>query len=427
MTMKRILQCVMVLIVLATAGCGLWDGSGSSAKKNENANAKNNTNNANLSSQRLTPLNVNWTVTSDRVQDAIDQTSLDNNPTLTTKPVLDNVKAALKELGDDLDGKCKNCPELQLAAAKDAWRALKDVEAALLPLQSKALTAEVQQEIAPKLQKAKDRLGDGSKVNPTPGSTDLGNINASGKEGGNQTTGSDYSFWDWFILALAIVLGLLILVALVMGAQHLRKQSRRNFETQLARVVGAQASASKEGQKEVIDKLTSLAATQKELSSALLDVHTEVRSLARLVRESLVDRHDGRHAPPTINYQAQMEDSLKEEPEFPVSAGDYLGKMDRFANVVRPDFQNGILVNDPEGKGELMLIRDSRLADESQPLFVVPRATQFLTKQDFYTYYEKYYDCVRPTAGDVWILGPAVVEKVTGGWRLREKGMLEIR
>jgi len=101
--------------------------------------------------------------------------------------------------------------------------------------------------------------------------------------------------------------------------------------------------------------------------------------------------------------------------------------MDRFANIVRPDFQNGILVNDPEGKGELMLIRDSRLADDAQPLFVVPRATHFQTKQDFHTYYEKYYDCARPSAGDVWILGPAIVEKVTGGWRLREKGMLEIR
>jgi hypothetical protein len=30
-------------------------------------------------------------------------------------------------------------------------------------------------------------------------------------------------------------------------------------------------------------------------------------------------------------------------------------------------------------------------------------------------------------AGDVWIIGPAVVEKVAGGWQLREKGMLEIR
>jgi hypothetical protein len=101
--------------------------------------------------------------------------------------------------------------------------------------------------------------------------------------------------------------------------------------------------------------------------------------------------------------------------------------MDRYALVVRPDFQNGILVNDPEGKGELVLIRDSRLPDETQPLFVIPRATQFLNKQDFHTYYQKYYDCVRPSAGDVWIIDPAVVEKVTGGWQLREKGVLEIR
>jgi hypothetical protein len=101
--------------------------------------------------------------------------------------------------------------------------------------------------------------------------------------------------------------------------------------------------------------------------------------------------------------------------------------MNRFANVVKPDFQNGILVNDPEGDGELVLIRDPRVRDDTQPLFVIPRATQFHTKQDFYTYYQKYYDCVRPTGGDVWIIGPAVVEKVTGGWQLREKGMLEVR
>jgi hypothetical protein len=101
--------------------------------------------------------------------------------------------------------------------------------------------------------------------------------------------------------------------------------------------------------------------------------------------------------------------------------------MTRYANVVRPDFQNGLLVSAPDGKGELMLIRDSRTPDDTQPLFVVPRATQFQTKQDFYTYYEKYYDCVRPSAGDVWIIDPAVVEKVSGGWQLREKGVLEIR
>ena len=101
--------------------------------------------------------------------------------------------------------------------------------------------------------------------------------------------------------------------------------------------------------------------------------------------------------------------------------------MTRFANIVKPDFQNGILINDPEGKGELMLIRDSRYPDETQPLFVVPRYAQFQTPQDFHTYYEKYYDCMKPGAGEVWIIDPAVVEKVSGGWLLREKGVLEIR
>jgi hypothetical protein len=101
--------------------------------------------------------------------------------------------------------------------------------------------------------------------------------------------------------------------------------------------------------------------------------------------------------------------------------------MQRQVNVIRPDFQNGILVNDPNGKGELLLIKDSKLPEGDQPLFIVPRATQFQTKQDFYTYYEKYYDCAKPSAGDVWIIDPAVVSTVQGGWQLREKGVLEVR
>jgi hypothetical protein len=192
-------------------------------------------------------------------------------------------------------------------------------------------------------------------------------------------------------------------------------------------VLKAHLAAAREAQPDYAPKIASLSSAQTEMSSRLTELNTEVRSLARIVRESLVTRRsDGNSSYGGLNYQSHAEDvSQKDEPEFPVAAVDYLGKMNRFANVVRPDFQNGILVNDPDGDGELVLIRDSR--DETQPLFVVPRATQFQTKQDFYTYYQKYYDCVRPTAGDVWIIGPAVVEKVAGGWQLREKGMLEIR
>jgi len=235
-----------------------------------------------------------------------------------------------------------------------------------------------------------------------------------------------YGIWDTFILALEVAGGVLLLSFIVMGLLHLRNKSWNKLETHLGKLA-AQVAASREGQKELAERLSSIGSAQNDTNSRLQDVHTEVRSLARMLRESASDRGDRRRLSAVQGYSQIDQPAQKEEPEFPVSAVDYLGKMTRFANVVRPDFQNGILVNDPDGHGELMLIRDSRVPDDTQPLFVVPRTTQFLTKQDFYTYYQKYYDCVRPSAGDVWIIDPAVVEKVSGGWQLREKGVLEIR
>jgi hypothetical protein len=120
----------------------------------------------------------------------------------------------------------------------------------------------------------------------------------------------------------------------------------------------------------------------------------------------------------------------KEEPVFPVSADDYLQRIkteNRQGTVVRPDFQNGILVKDPEGRGELVLIEDPNLSGAFQKLFVVPSVGEFQMKQDFYNYYDSFYHCDRPAAGNVWIINPAVVEKVNGGWQLREKGRLEVR
>ena len=120
----------------------------------------------------------------------------------------------------------------------------------------------------------------------------------------------------------------------------------------------------------------------------------------------------------------------KEEPEFPAAADTYLQRMkhlNRQSTVIRPDFQNGILVKDPEGRGELVLIQDPQVSESLQRLLVIPSVGQFQMKQDFYNYYDPYYDCDQPSAGDVWILNPAVVEKVSGGWRLTAKGRLEVR
>lgn len=377
MTMKRILQCVLVLLVLAMAGCGN-SGDSTSPPTNKNANTANTAANHTTAEQSTGTVNP-------------------KSPNVNSPD--ESSQANGRQLGPRSSQSTPNANQNQSTASQNQNDTNQNQNSAN---QNQNASAQNENSVAQAHNTATQSQ------NPSNTETERG-------------------FLDWLIPALAVLLGVLVLVALVMGVLHLRKQSKRNFENQLAKVAGVQVSASKEGHKELAERLTSLAATQKEISNGLLDLHTEVRSLARLVRESLPDRNDRRTAWPAINYPAQIEDSIKEEPEFPVSADDYLGKMDRFANVVRPDFQNGILVNDPEGTGELMLIRDGRLPDDGQPLFVVPRATQFQTKQDFYTHYAKYYDCVRPTAGSVWILGPAVVEKVTGGWRLREKGMLEIR
>jgi hypothetical protein len=235
------------------------------------------------------------------------------------------------------------------------------------------------------------------------------------------------SIMDYVILGLEIAGGLLVLGLLGYGILYLRNQSQQRLEHQLGKVASANAAATREAQKEILDKVSALSSAQNDTNTRLHDVHTEIRTLARLVRETSPSRGDGRSYLSLASSRAQNDPPPpKEEPEFPVSAVDYLDKMTRFANVVRPDFQNGILVNDPSGTGELVVIRDGR-QDDTRMLFLVPRHAQFQTKQDFYTYYEKYYDCARPSGGDVWIIGPAMVEKVTGGWQLREKGLLEIR
>ncbi len=235
---------------------------------------------------------------------------------------------------------------------------------------------------------------------------------------------------DWLIRGLLVAGGVLILAIIGMGVLHFRNLSRQHLQTHLAKVAAANASVTREAQKEILDKLAALSSAQNDTNTRLHEVHTEIRTLARLVRETSPSRGDGRSyasIASSSSYSFNDPSPPKEEPEFPVFAGDYIDKMTRYSNVVKPDFQNGILINDPEGRGELMLIRDSRLPDETQPLFVVPRHVQFQTPQDFHTYYEKYYDCYRPGAGEVWIIDPAVVEKVSGGWLLREKGVLEIR
>lgn len=234
---------------------------------------------------------------------------------------------------------------------------------------------------------------------------------------------------QWLIYAGEILGAVVVAFLLVSAGMYIWKRAWRNVEINVARIVIGQLGSERRAQPDFSDKLTSLSAAQKETNGNLIDLHTEVRTLARMVRESLADRNDRRPTPLPANYSSQPDGGAHkaEEPEFPVSVNEYLGKMSRYANAVKLDFQNGILVNDPENKDVLFLIQDSHEPNDRKSLFLVPGAAQFHSKQDFEIYYAKYYDCHKPQMGDVWIVGPAMVEKVPGGWQLREKGMLEVR
>lgn len=231
---------------------------------------------------------------------------------------------------------------------------------------------------------------------------------------------------DWGA-TISIALGVLFgLILLALGAKALVKSMGAEFEKQLTSGVKPSLSGIQKQQKDFATQLSALAASNNEMSTRIGDTQTEVRSLSRLIRDASLD--GARRAPASADsYPPTDQPPPRDEPVFPISTVDYLGKMQRLTLVVKPDFQNGILVTDPDGKGELALIRDPKVDDDMQSLFVVPRAAGFQTKQDFHTYYEKYYDCTRPSAGEVWIVEPAVVSKVQGGWQLRKKGVLEIR
>jgi len=109
--------------------------------------------------------------------------------------------------------------------------------------------------------------------------------------------------------------------------------------------------------------------------------------------------------------------------EFPMLVAHCL-RANGKGTVLKGDFVNDLLVSDPTGKGELVLMQDTR--SPGKPLFVIPRIEQFVVKQEFHVFLERYYDCASPVAGELCIVAPAVVSQVAGGWKLLKKGLLEV-
>lgn len=113
------------------------------------------------------------------------------------------------------------------------------------------------------------------------------------------------------------------------------------------------------------------------------------------------------------------EERLDIAPAFPSLVANYL-KRTRAANKVNVtfDYESGAFV--PVEDGEFVVVTNT-----DQPA-VLPRAPKFSAKRDFYEFYQDYYHCPNPDAGDVQIIQPALVSRAANGWTLVATGILDV-
>jgi hypothetical protein len=113
------------------------------------------------------------------------------------------------------------------------------------------------------------------------------------------------------------------------------------------------------------------------------------------------------------------EERLDIAPAFPSLVAPYL-KRTRSANKVNVtfDYETGAFVQVEDGEFVVVTNTDQAI--------VLPRAAKFSAKRDFYEFYQDYYHCPNPDAGDVQIVRPALVAPTGNGWSLEATGVLEV-
>ena len=113
------------------------------------------------------------------------------------------------------------------------------------------------------------------------------------------------------------------------------------------------------------------------------------------------------------------EERLDLVPSFPSSVTLYL-KRTRAAHKVNVTFDYETESFMPVEDGEFVVVTST------DPAIVLPRAPRFAARRDFYEYYQDYYHCPNPDAGEVQIVQPATVARAGQGWKLETTGALEI-
>ena len=120
-----------------------------------------------------------------------------------------------------------------------------------------------------------------------------------------------------------------------------------------------------------------------------------------------------------LNICPLCEERLDLAPAFPSGVTEYLKRTKASHKVnVTFDYETGAFV--PVEDGEFVIVTNS-----AQP-FLLPRAAKFSDRRDFYEFYQDYYHCSNPNAGEVQIIHPAFVTQTDEGWTLQATGMLDV-
>ncbi|HEV7398397.1 MAG TPA: tetratricopeptide repeat protein [Pyrinomonadaceae bacterium] len=116
-------------------------------------------------------------------------------------------------------------------------------------------------------------------------------------------------------------------------------------------------------------------------------------------------------------------DEILERPaNFPCSVSTYRQSL-RVPTVLLRFGADSTLLEESTS-GDYVLVE--KAPGSPKPL-VVPKAQRFNSKQDYYNVYYELFNCENPSAGEVIILLPAIVEPAENGWQLKETGSLEVK
>ncbi|HEY3580063.1 MAG TPA: hypothetical protein VGK82_05945 [Pyrinomonadaceae bacterium] len=120
-----------------------------------------------------------------------------------------------------------------------------------------------------------------------------------------------------------------------------------------------------------------------------------------------------------LNTCPVCEERLDVAPAFPSTVALYL-KRTRSADKVNVTFDYETESFLPVEDGEFVVVTNQ------DPAIVLPRATRFASRRDFYEYYQDYYHCPNPEAGEVNVIQPARVVRAENGWGLESTGVLDV-